>query len=107
MICSYCKLSILESGRVWGFHHGEAVAFRNSATQGCTVCRRLAEHIQHQGVTLEQALQHNAAYRWTLRTAAKLRESPEYVILTFRATSNPGNIALSDSVFYVFPEKGP
>ncbi|KAK7985778.1 hypothetical protein PG996_004982 [Apiospora saccharicola] len=110
-ICDYCQAKVLLSNKPYGQHHPDAETWNLSLSQGCPFCTVL-----HKDMSKAQkdfpALRHmNAAYRWTIRPAGKMRESQEYIIVTFRpivsihiSGSSDGTRELMERVFFLLPE---
>lgn len=133
-VCAYCVENVLESGESWDYHRCYACLKKSSewsaslierstasdtatgAVAGsdkkerCLFCRTLREDIE----TIAPALKNNNGpiYRWNIRSLAKIRESLETVVVTFRQVPTKrtmgdavvDEIELPDRTFYLFPE---
>lgn len=116
-ICAFCKSTVLESGKRWGYHHPEVQTFKNSAIprnrrSSCVFCSTL---LNDASGLIEPFNEPKPLYRWSVSRCGGIRESPEYLVLTFRPTRplrkiDPRFIAaegfLPEREFYFFPEKG-
>ncbi|KAI5928600.1 heterokaryon incompatibility protein-domain-containing protein [Camillea tinctor] len=99
MICDFCRITVLESGKTWGFHHSDSAALQISARQGCVFCVKLHPHGPKAAIN-EQA---KPWYWWSVRRSAKIREIQQHVVITFRPVDSGS--ALPDVTFYLLPEE--
>lgn len=124
MICTFCQETILESRseRNWGFHHCNPVDLEISAVEGCVFCSRLARQLRGATRSLVQSWYERiepgkAAYRWSIKKAARISELGERIILTFRSlpsmpkesegdAQSGTKLYTDDEIFYLFPEAG-
>jgi hypothetical protein len=103
-LCSYCIKNILESGVSWNYHRrswksldGEwdkdqpppetaEAATRPQKKNGCLFCSTLMEDIEKLAPLLKDVKYKDAwpVCRWNIRSLAKIRESLETIVVTFR-----------------------
>lgn len=112
----------------WGFHHGSFAALgkcsgRERTTtkeptwtnpDRCLLCSTLANDIQELAPTLQQPGYADLwpVYRWNIRTLARIQESLETVVVTFRSVARNSDIEdvrinsdyLPTRTFFLFPE---
>lgn len=108
MICDFCRSTVLESGKTWGYHHEDPAQFDASVEAGCVFCTRLAERLGEEpdkrpdvktsekpsetpsgspstvAPWFDQVGDTKSLYRWNMRPAARIRETKSYVSITFR-----------------------
>ena len=106
MICSFCRDSVLESGKTWDFHHRSVDQFRVSLRESCLFCTTLAQDLQDPDLWFGRVQKNEGVYRWTLRKAPRIRESHDSIALTFRAVSEEAGRELPDRAFHLLPEEG-
>jgi hypothetical protein len=107
MACRFCQVNVFGSSHTWDFHHTDPRVFLSSAQSGCVLCRRLARDAGGpDGISRLFSARDpgKAIYRWSIKKAAKIRESQQYVTITFRPL--PGVTDLGEVDFVMLPEKG-
>ncbi|KAF2636216.1 HET-domain-containing protein [Massarina eburnea CBS 473.64] len=126
-LCDYCIESILKSEESWDYHRC-CVCFKNGLewtasnlegldeahpsrkTERCLFCSRLRQDIEKFAPELQE--RNGPIYRWSIRTLAKIRESLETIVVTFRQVPVEKNesgvsmeeVKLPETTFYFFPE---
>ncbi|GKT76465.1 heterokaryon incompatibility protein [Colletotrichum tofieldiae] len=104
-ICDFCQQNVLESDNSWGYHHTDAVKFKNAAESGCVFCRKLLASIG----TIDYNGGFKPVYRWSIRETTQIRESRSYVSVTFRPVFSQGHKAkeskmLPEIFFDLYPQ---
>ncbi|KAH7123678.1 heterokaryon incompatibility protein-domain-containing protein [Dendryphion nanum] len=109
-LCDFCMTHILEETKsTWGKHHESYASLEESAAGGCLICNGLKGAIVPE-LKKEENQGEWPVYRWSIRCLARIRESPESVVITFRfiprktSWEKPIN-ALPTKSFYMFPEE--
>ncbi|OAL56018.1 HET-domain-containing protein [Pyrenochaeta sp. DS3sAY3a] len=127
-ICDYCVRNILMSKESWDFHHGSFAALEKCSgwervatkeptgtkPDRCLFCSTLIKDIQELAPTLQQP-EYAAlwpVYRWNIRTLARIQESLETVVVTFRSIARNNDTEdgginsnfLPTRTFFLFPE---
>ncbi|KAJ0292312.1 hypothetical protein CBS470a_003001 [Colletotrichum nupharicola] len=110
-ICDFCQRNVLESEKLWGYHHSDFVDFKDAAESGCVFCERLAHATQDLKSWFDNANGTPALYRWNMREAARMRDTSSFFSITFRPV--PGRRKgeaksedLPELRFDLFPEEG-
>ncbi|KAL3302438.1 heterokaryon incompatibility protein [Colletotrichum asianum] len=110
-ICDFCQRNVLESEKLWGYHHSDFVNFKNAAESGCVFCERLAHATQDLKSWFDNTNETPALYRWNTREAARMRDTGSFFSITFRPV--PGRKKgeaksedLPELRFDLFPEEG-
>lgn len=110
-ICDFCQRNVLESEKLWGYHHSDFVDFKDAAESGCVFCERLAHATQDLKSWFDNANGTPALYRWNMREAARMRDTSSFFSITFRPV--PGRKKgeaksedLPELRFDLFPEEG-
>ncbi|KAI1492177.1 heterokaryon incompatibility protein-domain-containing protein [Biscogniauxia mediterranea] len=109
MICDFCRMTVLESGKTWGFHRSDDAALQVSAQDGCVFCVKLHPHVlkttseMERSALQDRAGQTRAWYWWSIRRSAKIRETRQHVVIAFRPVDS--STALPDITFYLLPEE--
>ncbi|KAK2015912.1 HET-domain-containing protein [Colletotrichum eremochloae] len=98
-ICDFCRRTVLESNKTWGYHHVNATEFDAAAKSGCVFCRKLSASV---GV-LDDIDDTTAFYRWSIRETAQIRETKSYISITFRPVPGRGK-GLPEVRFDMLPE---
>lgn len=83
-ICDFCRRNVLESTKLWDYHHSDFVDFKVAAESGCVFCARLAHATGGLKSWFDQASGTPALYRWNMCEAARMRDTTSYVSITFR-----------------------
>lgn len=118
-LCDYCIINVLESKVSWNFHNHSYDALTPSSKFQCLFCATLRKDIRQFAPWLRESDYEESwpVYRWSIRSQAKIRESPETVVVTFRYVppkKRPGidtsekedSIELPTRTFFLFPDKG-
>ena len=131
-LCNYCVENILESKESWDYHHGSYASLQGSCEwmpedqtpktsrdrkrERCLFCWTLHEDIEKLAPKLKKP-EFAAAWpvcRWNIRSLAKIRESLETVVVTFRYVppiSEMEDIGIDDETglptrtIFLFPEE--
>jgi hypothetical protein len=118
-LCEYCVETVLKSKESWDYHRcytclkggSEWTVKRSGETERCLFCSTLRRDIESTSPELQA---HNGPiYRWNIRSLAKIRESLETVVVTFRqipTTKIEGNVSIEEAklperTFYFFSEE--
>ena len=118
-LCDYCIANVLESKVSWDYHNHSYDALTPSSKNQCLFCSTLRKDIRRVAPWLKEWDYADSwpVYRWSIRSLAKIRESPETVVVTFRyvppaqrpngATGDEADdIQLPTRTFLLFPEQG-
>jgi hypothetical protein len=115
-LCTFCTTTILESTSTWAEHHNSYEALKQSSDERCLFCKTLHDGITSIALELQEEgeVKEWPVWRWTIRSLAKIRESLETVVVTFRQIpkggegggGEGGRVKLPTRVFYLFPEDG-
>ena len=136
-LCDFCKKNILESGESWDFHHRSYESLRTSAEytsqvisqatdattekrERCLFCWRLQEDVDTLSETLakDNKKEEWPLHRWSIRSLARIRESLECIVVTFRwvprgkkdgvvnGSKRDSQVILPTRTFYLFEEEG-
>lgn len=138
-LCTFCQEKVLGSELSWDYHHGSYTSLEQSASfvsevdpfkrERCLFCSTLKQDIDEIAPTLKDEKRRDEwpVYRWSIRSLARIRESLETVVVTFReiATINDSQDGkkakemhddseenkedmkpLPTRAFYLFPEEG-
>ncbi|KAK2028283.1 hypothetical protein LX32DRAFT_407034 [Colletotrichum zoysiae] len=98
-VCGFCRRTVLESNKTWGYHHVNAAEFDAAAKSGCVFCRNLAASV----VNLNDSDDADAFYCWSMRETAQIRETKSNISITFRPV--PGRVQeLPEVCFDMFSE---
>ncbi|KAI1502243.1 heterokaryon incompatibility protein-domain-containing protein [Biscogniauxia marginata] len=108
MICDFCRMIVLDSGKTWGFHRDDGAALQVSAQDGCVFCVKLHPHVLKalnigQLALQDRVEQSQAWYWWNIRRSVKIREIQQHVVVTFRPVDS--STTLPDVTFYLLPEE--
>lgn len=112
--------TVLESKLSWDYHNHPYDALKPLPKDRCVFCAQLREDVKQLAPSLNESdyTQSWPLYRWSIRSLAKIRESPETVVVTFRYVSAEDvpngeisgtehkNVNLPTRVFYLFPDRG-
>ncbi|KZL70436.1 heterokaryon incompatibility protein (TOL) [Colletotrichum tofieldiae] len=109
-VCSFCQRNVLESKKLWGYHHSDFVNFEVAAGSNCVFCAKLSHATEGSKSWFDHANGIPALYRWSMREAARMRDTSSYVSITFRPVPGRKNgEALSEDLpelrFDMFPEE--
>ncbi|KAJ8112154.1 hypothetical protein OPT61_g5416 [Boeremia exigua] len=117
-LCDYCVANVLESNVSWDFHNHTYDALTPSSKDRCLFCSTLRKDIRRLAPWLKESdyAESWPVYRWSIRSLAKIRESPETVVVTFRYVppkkrpavevgGGQDSIDLPTRTFLLFPEK--
>lgn len=119
-VCEYCVTTVLENKLSWDYHNHSYDALTPLPKDRCVFCAQLREDVKQVSPSLSE-LDYTTSwpvYRWSIRSLAQIRESPETVVVTFRYVSTekvPGRsrssnerelVNLPTRIFYLFPDKG-
>ncbi|KAF2132544.1 HET-domain-containing protein [Dothidotthia symphoricarpi CBS 119687] len=130
-LCEYCVEHVLEKNDCWDYHHASYASLEASSGDGlehgkdisrlpvqqkqhCLFCWTLHNDIKNIAPGLKKLERAGAwpVYRWNIRSLARIRESFETVVVTFRYVP-PADEAKEDDVeevelptrtFFLFPE---
>ena len=116
-LCTFCTTTILETTATWAEHHKSYEALKQSSEERCLFCKTLHDDITSITLELQEEgeVKEWPVWRWTIRSLAKIRESLETVVVTFRQIPKEGGeggegegerVKLPTRVFYLFPEEG-
>lgn len=119
-VCEYCATTVLESKLSWDFHNHSYDALKPLPKERCVFCAQLRKDVKQVAPSLQGSDYTSSwpVYRWSIRSLAKIRESPETIVVTFRYVSaeegpngeHPSNeherFNLPTRTFYLFPDKG-
>ncbi|KAI3557749.1 heterokaryon incompatibility protein [Colletotrichum abscissum] len=110
IICKFCRTTVLESGKLWDYHHQDSDSFKGSLRSQCVFCKRLAEGLGEINPWFDHNLKTKSLFRWNMRQVAQIRETKSHVSVTFRPV--PGRACgdvksddLPEVTFYLFPEE--
>ncbi|KAK1705799.1 heterokaryon incompatibility protein [Colletotrichum lupini] len=110
IICKFCRTTVLESGKLWDYHHQDSDSFKGSLRSQCVFCKRLAEGLGEINPWFDHDLKTKSLFRWNMRQVAQIRETKSHVSVTFRPV--PGRACgdvksddLPEVTFYLFPEE--
>ena len=114
VVCGFCREQVLEKNRIWGYHQSFE-GLRESAEADCVLCKRLFDDAKERSAAVKG--RKTTLHRWTIRRPGRIRESREYVVLTFRPfeeklergeSEQKGALEVSLPVrtFYLVPEEG-
>ncbi|KAJ4987408.1 heterokaryon incompatibility protein [Stagonosporopsis vannaccii] len=117
-LCDYCIVNVLESTVSWDYHSHSYDALTPSSKDRCLFCSTLRKDIRRLAPWLTESdyAEFWPVYRWSIRSAAKIRESPETVVVTFRyvppkkmpgvdASRDQDSIDLPTRTFFLFPDE--
>lgn len=113
-VCDYCLANVLLPNKPYGQHQPNEETWSLSVSQGCPFCLVLRNDIFKARTSFPGVRSLDAVkYRWTIRPTGKIRESQEYIIITFRPLITnhvPGDAEaagkLTERVFFLLPEDG-
>lgn len=118
-LCDYCIANVLESKASWDYHSHSYDALTPSTKDQCLFCSTLRKDIRRVAPWLKEWDYAGSwpVYRWSIRSLAKIRESPETVVVTFRyvppakrpdgmASVEEEDIELPTRIFLLFPDSG-
>ncbi|KAF1959260.1 HET-domain-containing protein [Byssothecium circinans] len=117
-LCGYCVENILKSDESWDYHRtytdlkagSEWTVERGGKPERCLFCSTLRQDIETLAPELKES--NEPIYRWNIRSLARIRESLETIVVTFRQnpiTRNDGDVLIEEAklperTFYFFPE---
>ncbi|KAK2017364.1 heterokaryon incompatibility protein [Colletotrichum eremochloae] len=106
-ICDFCQRNVLESKKVWDYHHTSAVAFKDAANSGCVICKRLAESVGDPEPWFTNNI--SALYRWNMHETPQAIGCKSHVAITFRPLpggqhGEKNSESLPEHLFYLIPE---
>jgi hypothetical protein len=117
-LCDYCITNILESKVSWNYHSHSYDALTPASKYQCLFCSTLRRDIRRVAPWLKESdyAESWPVYRWSIRSLAKIRESPETVVVTFRyvppakrpsgrAYEEDNDIGLPTRTFFLFPDE--
>ncbi|KAH6638301.1 heterokaryon incompatibility protein-domain-containing protein [Boeremia exigua] len=117
-LCDYCIANVLESDVSWDFHNHSYDALTPSSKYRCLFCSTLRKDIRRVAPWLKESdyAESWPVYRWSIRSLAKIRESPETAVVTFRyvppkkrlavgVDADLDNIDLPTRTFFLFPDE--
>jgi len=130
-LCAYCTENVLQSKNSWDYHRQSWESLRGEwdtdtpshpreqpkvtnmkEKDRCLFCWTLQQDIEKFSPLLKHGKNAWPAYRWNIRSLAKIRESLETVVVTFRhvrpvseiKSSAHTEVALPTRTFFLFPE---
>ncbi|KAE8822707.1 hypothetical protein HRS9139_10047 [Pyrenophora teres f. teres] len=130
-LCEYCAENVLQSKSSWDYHrrsweslsgewdidvpshpHGRTETTKKKEKDRCVFCWTLQQDIEKLSPLLKHEKNAWPIYRWNIRSLAKIRESLEIVVVTFRyvrpisesRNSAYTKAALPTRTFFLFPE---
>lgn len=118
-LCQYCIANVLESKVSWDYHNHSYDALTPSPKYRCLFCSTLRKDIKRVAPWLKESdyAESWPVYRWSIRSLARVRESLETVVVTFRyvppkkrpdrmGSKEEEDIELPTRTFFLFPDKG-
>ena len=130
-LCAYCIGNVLQSKGSWDYHRrswesligrwdtdtppcplGQPQSGKEKEKYRCLFCWTLQQDIEKLSPLLKHEENAWPAYRWTIRSLAKIRESLETIVVTFRyvhpaseiKNSAYPEVKLPTRTFFLFPE---
>ncbi|KAF2761058.1 HET-domain-containing protein [Pseudovirgaria hyperparasitica] len=89
-ICTFCQQNIIDSNKLWDYHHADVHSVCSSSAEGCIFCDQLYGDYATKQLAFRHAdLKDWPLYRWSIRRPGMVRESLENLVLTFRPTNDP------------------